>query len=465
MEWPGSAEALLEHARDKIVVLDRGGTFQYLNRATAEILGFDPEELLGENAFEYIHPDDRERVLSRFERVVAGREDDGTIEYRHRTSDGSYVWIESRIAELTEGTEPGYIVSSRDITERVRAERERDETADRLEELAAKTDDVLWMFSADWSEVLFLNDAYERVYGQPGAVIENKPERLIDVIHPEDRELVYDAMDRLSGGESVDFEFRLNPRHDYKRWAWVQAEPIFDDDGEVVRIVGFTRDVTDRRRRERQLRVIDTILRHNLRNDLNTVIGHAEYVSEHPEDDPPSHTEVIQRTAESLLHKAEKQRRTIELLTEPVKPCRVDLTAVIAEAVATIADEYPDADIETDVPSSLTVCAVGEIDTAVRELLHNAAKHAETDPRIHVSATGVDDRAIVEIADTCPPIPEYEYRVLTGEREMDDVTHTSGLGLWLVYWIVDLSDGHVTFETNEDGNTVTVSLPLAPSET
>ncbi|MFB6084422.1 MAG: PAS domain S-box protein [Halorientalis sp.] len=459
MEWSGSAEALLEHARDKIVVLDESGTYRYLNRAAEEMLGYDRERLLGENAFEYVHAEDRERVRSQFEAVVDGRDDPGPVEYRYRTADGSTVWLESRIAELTDSE--GYVVSSRDVTDRVRAERERDATAERLEELAAKADDVLWMFSADWDEVLFLNRAYESIYGQPAAEVRDDPRSFLDAVHPDDRSTVRDAMARLSAGESVDIEYRVNPGQDYGRWVWVQAEPIFDGD-EVVRIVGFTRDVTDRRRRERQLRVIDTILRHNLRNDLNTVIGHAEYIDEHPDDDPPTHADAIEGTARELLRKAEKQRRTIELLTEPVTPCRVDVTAAVEDAVAAIEDRYPDADVETDLAPSLTVRALDEIGTAIRELLDNAAKHAEgSTPWIRVTTRQVDDRGVVEIEDTCPRIPDYEYRVLTGEQEMDGVTHTSGLGLWLVYWIVDLSDGQISFETNEDGNTVTVSLPLA----
>lgn len=463
MKWPGSAEALLGHVRDKIVVLDEDGVFRYLNQATTEIVGYDPRDLQGQNAFEYIHPDDREWALSWFERVVAGADEDGTIEYRHRTSDGSYVWLESRMSELTD-PKAGYIVSSRDITERVQAERERDETAERLEELATKSDDVLWVFSGDWSESLFINGAYEPIYGQPVTAIRDEPQNFLDAIHPDDRPAVRDAMAQLSAGESADIEYRVNPQQDYSRWVWVQAEPIHEH-GEVVRIVGFTRDVTARRRRERQLRVIDTILRHNLRNDLNTVIGHAEYVAEHPEDEPPAHADAIQRTAQELLHKAEKQRRTIELLTDPVTPCRVDVTTAIEAAVTRVEDNFPSADIETDLPPSLDACAIGEIGTAIRELLGNAARHADgSSAWIRTTAARVDDRCVVEIEDACPPIPDYEYRVLIGEQEMNGVTHTSGLGLWLVYWVVDLSDGTISFETNEDGNTVTVSLPLAQSE-
>jgi signal transduction histidine kinase len=150
------------------------------------------------------------------------------------------------------------------------------------------------------------------------------------------------------------------------------------------------------------------------------------------------------------------------LLTDPVTPSCIDVTTAIEDAVARVEDYYPDADVETDLPPSLEVCAIGEIGTAIQELLGNAAKHAD-DPSawIRVGVGRADDRCVVEIEDACPPIPDYEYRVLTGEQEINGVTHTSGLGLWLVYWVVDLSDGTISFETDEDGNTVTVSLPLA----
>ncbi|TKX82640.1 PAS domain S-box protein, partial [Halorubrum sp. SS5] len=72
------------------------------------------------------------------------------------------------------------------------------------------------------------------------------PATFLDAIHPEDRRAVKEAMERLSAGESVDMEYRVNAAENYKRWVWVQGEPIVED-GEVVRITGFTKDVTDRR--------------------------------------------------------------------------------------------------------------------------------------------------------------------------------------------------------------------------
>ncbi len=335
MDAPDLTGVLLDHTQDKIVLLDRSGAFTYANDATERILGFAPEELLGENAFEYVHSNDRQMVRRAFDRTIERDSfTETTVEYRHRTKDGSWVWLESRMSNLTDSALDGYVVSSRDVTDRVHAEEERRQTAERLEEIASVSGDVLWMFDADWSEVLFVNPAYEAVYGRPADEVEASPESFLEAIHPDDLPRVQDAMECLSAGQSVDMEYRVNPEENYNRWVWVQAEPIVAD-GEVVRITGFARDVTDRRRRERQLYVMDNLLRHNLRNDLNVIMGVAELI----EDDAPEtaeRTAVIRRTGEALLESAEKGREIIDLVTKRARRERVDLPSLVEDALDTI---------------------------------------------------------------------------------------------------------------------------------
>lgn len=453
---------LLDYARDKITVIDREGTFLYCNRAAESILGYEPDALVGENAFTYIHPDDRERVEERFAETIAVEEEfaEISVEYRHRTADGDWVWLESRMSNLTDADLGGYVVSSRDITERIAIERERDETKARLQQLAANTEDVLWMFSGDWSELLFVNDAYETVYGGSTERLREEPTGFLDLSHPDDRAAVEAAMQTLSDGEPADLKYRVNAAENYTRWVWVQAEPVVRD-GTVARIVGFTRDITDQRRRERQLSVVDNLLRHNLRNDLTTILGQAETILDDSETDPEQRASVIQRVGENILQKTEKQRETIQLFTSPARPRPIDIGQAIDGAVATVAARYPDASIETELPGSLTAVALPEIEVALSELIENAVKHAEVDePTVRVSARTGSGSVVVDIADDCPPLPEFEYRVLTGEQEMSSVYHSTGLGLWLVYWVVDLSDGSIDFETDDDrGNIVSVVLP------
>ncbi len=466
MESAGEEEIgslLLEYTQDKVAVVDADGEFVYCNQAVERILGFEPAALVGEDAFSFVHPEDVDRVRSRFADVIDSDEPrTEQLTYRYRTADGSYVWFESRLSNATDEDVGGYVVSSRDVTERVAAEHRRDESQSRLEELSRSVCDVLWMFDADWSETLFVNPAYEEVYGSDPDRLRDDPRSFVENVHPDDRAFVRDAMARLSTGEAVDIEYRVGGDPDYDTWVWVQGHPIVEDD-EVVRVVGFTRDVTDRRRRERQLAVMDNLLRHNLRNDVNVILGNAELIASEADAPNSERAEVIREVGEGLIESAVKQRDIIDMLTDGDRfPETVDVASVVADGVDRCRDRFPAATVETDLPESAPARALRELEQVVIELLDNAVKHAgDGAPTVQVTVRTVADRVEVRIDDDCPPIDEAEYRVLTGDREMTDVYHTTGLGLWLVHWVVDLSEGMVAFERREDGNRVTVSLDRA----
>ena len=146
------------------------------------------------------------------------------------------------------GTDQYTILANRIVNavEQYRTREAMARTERRLVELADQSRDVLWLFDAAWTELLFVNEAYEDIYGGSIAELHADPSSFLDAVHPEDRGRVQDAMERLSAGESVDIEYRVNESEDYERRVWVQGDPILED-GEVVRIGGFTRDVTDQR--------------------------------------------------------------------------------------------------------------------------------------------------------------------------------------------------------------------------
>jgi len=85
------------------------------------------------------------------------------------------VWLESRFTDLPNDTLEGYVVSSRDISRQVAAERDRRTAESRLQTIAGTVGDVLWMFSSDWTELLFVNPVYEDVFGQPVEDLEANP--------------------------------------------------------------------------------------------------------------------------------------------------------------------------------------------------------------------------------------------------------------------------------------------------
>ncbi len=458
-----SLGVLLDHARDKISLLDENGHYRYANAAAERILGWDPEELVGENVFEYVHPEDREEARAMFEETVGS---DAfvvsTAELRYETKDGSWVRLECRTSNATDEDLDGYVVSSRDVTDRVEAQRERREITRRLEELTSTTGDVLWMFDGEWSELLFVNPAYEAVMGQPVEAVRADPSAFLDAIHPDDVPAVEEAMEQLSAGESVDLEYRVNPIKDYRVWVWAQATPIVED-GEVVRISGFSRDITDRYRRERQLYVMDNLLRHNIRNDMNTILGNVELIRDAaPEVDDKAR--VIRRTGEDLLASAEKERHIIDLLTGDPGTERIDLYGIVVDAVETVRDRYPEASIEVSLTDAGSAYASDQVGLAVVELLENAIAHSRNErPVVHVTVRSNEERATLVVEDDAPPIPGVEAQVLTGGHAMTDIYHSTGLGLWLAYWAVDLSDGEITVDAADgDGNRITVELLRDP---
>lgn len=460
MPQSASLGVLLDHTQDKIVILDDDGRYTYANAAVERILGYTPDEIVGLNAFEQIHPDDVDEARSAFERTISSEMyTETTVDLRYESKDGSWVWLESRMSNVTDEQLDGYVVSSRHVSDRIEAQRERREIATRLEQLAATTGDVLWMFNADWSELLFVNPAYEQVMGQPVDELHQDPAAFLDAIHPDDIPAVEDAMECLSAGNPVELEYRVNPETDYGIWVWVQGQPIVED-GEVVRISGFSRDISNRRRRERQLYVMDHLLRHNIRNDLSVILGQAELI----EDETPSQadkTAVIRRTGQALLTSAEKQRDIIDVLTDTVARESFDLVTVVIEGVETVRERFPGARIDLSLPTEASACVLDEIRFAVVELMENAIIHSETDqPSVDVSLQCVDDHVALTIEDDASEISEMEATVLTGDHEMTSVYHSTGLGFWLVYWVVELSEGSVSVESvSTGGNRIQLTLP------
>jgi len=123
--------AFVERSSDIVTALDANGTFQYASPSVERILGHDPADLVGEYAFEYVHPEDRERVVEVFAQSVTGDEPNPTVEYRLADADGGYLWVESVGSNrLDDHGVSGFVINTRDISER----KQREEKLSRLRE-------------------------------------------------------------------------------------------------------------------------------------------------------------------------------------------------------------------------------------------------------------------------------------------------------------------------------------------
>ncbi|MFB6227569.1 MAG: PAS domain S-box protein [Halobacteriales archaeon] len=112
-------QALVEESTDLITVVDPDGVYQYVAPSVERVLGYDPEEMVGETAWEYVHPDDRTDVIETFDHGVADSDATPIVEYRARHADGSWHWMEAHgNNQLDNPAVEGYIINIRNVTER-----------------------------------------------------------------------------------------------------------------------------------------------------------------------------------------------------------------------------------------------------------------------------------------------------------------------------------------------------------
>jgi PAS domain S-box-containing protein len=115
--------SLIENASDFISIVDRHGRLHYESPSTKRVFGY-PRGLVGENVFDYIHPDDRSMVIDAFQRKLGSQVLGHNVHYRFRNSDGSWRYLESagNIFPASPNGQLRLIVNSRDVTERRRVE-------------------------------------------------------------------------------------------------------------------------------------------------------------------------------------------------------------------------------------------------------------------------------------------------------------------------------------------------------
>ncbi|MFW5937467.1 MAG: PAS domain-containing protein [Halanaeroarchaeum sp.] len=238
--------------------------------------------------------------------------------------------------------------------------------------------------------------------------------------------------------------------------------PHYDDEGEIDGTVAICRDVTDIEERERQVQVMDRVLRHNVSNSMNVVLGYAETIAETTDDDRVANQAgKILQNGEQLVSTARKEREITKLLAEPPGPRSVDLSAIVRDAVNSVERDHPDVTVATALPETCRLTAVANLEIAVEELVRNAVVHSDVDsPSVAVTVEQTGTAVTIEIADDGPGIPEMERSILDGEMDVEPLYHGSGLGLWLVKLAVDRANGSLSYtETEPRGSVVTIRLP------
>jgi len=416
------------------------------------------------------------RQLAEVLPAVAATRDDGDERIIERDGEDGPAYYLVSPRSMTLGDSTLKVLALTDVTG---MERQRRRLIERERELDERTELYRAVIAASFAFVFridldgrfqFVSPSVEEFLGYTPAELTGEP---MSVLGDDDEaiELAEDYFAEVTNGEAIQVrDLPITTRSDRTVYVDVRAVPIYAADVDLESrtaddIVGaqvMVRDASDRRQREGLISVINRVLRHNVRNKLTVINGYAELLAADLDGDAASKATQIVEAADRLLDLSESARR-IEANRELSPELEtVDLAPILRESLDQLETRYPSASVTAEMPETAVATTLPRIETALWELLENAAIHGGDAPTISLSVTETDDRLRITIRDDGPGLPEDERRVLaTGDE--DPLVHGQGLGLWLTYWIITTLNGEISVPKTTAGTTVEILLPTPSS--
>jgi PAS domain S-box-containing protein len=456
-------EGTLRTLSAPVIVVNEEGEFVEIltNSRSEDLLYDDPSELVGKNLIE-VFPEER---AAEFQSVIDRTLETGQVrkyEYQLPVKSGVRHFI-AHGAPLPGDEDSKVILTAEDVTERVEIESERERKQNHLVRTETMAQTGGWEYVPS-TETLRWTDGTRRIFD----VTDDYEPRLseaFDFFHPADRETLREAFDEcLESGRPYSLDLRILTEAGRQRWVETRGERIRE--GGTTKLIGVMQDVTERKTDEQRLMVLNRVLRHNLRNELNAVRGYAGIVGDQLPDGSQEHFDGLVASADRLLSLADKLRRFKAVIEADDTSGPVGLESVLESLCDEYRGAYPDATIRTDLQDVPVPGKEHALEIAFEELLENALEHTDgANPDVTVTVSRpTNQRVAVSIGDEGPGLPETERQVIR-DGEETALLHSEGMGLWIVNWFVTKLSGSIQVTTTEgEGTTITITLPVANTD-
>jgi PAS domain S-box-containing protein len=476
--------SLIENSSDIMAVLKQDGAIFYQSPSGQRILGWEPDELVGENIAEFIHPDDLSSVMKQFVEAFQSPGALRKVEYRFRHKGGSWHYLASIGKAQTDpsGEIVGF-VNSRDITER----REAEDTLRRVSDMLLITNRIAriggWEMNVptgelEWSEVT--RDLHEVgpdfVPDLQNAVTFYK--------EGESRDKIVEAVTRcMETGEPFDVEVQFISARGTELWVRSMGDAEFHD-GKCTRLRGAFQDITQGKQGERDRTARQAAeeasraksafvsnMSHEIRTPLNAIIGFSQILERD--------ASLTARQAEQVRTIGRGGRHLLNLINDILDMSKIEAGRLTVKAAPFCLHELLD-DLETmfrsraeakglqllverqdSVPRHVTGDE-GKLRQVLFNLMGNAVKFTQTGGvavRVRADAAPGDApqdkgalRLLVEVEDTGPGIAKGEIGRLFDafwQSEAGREIGGTGLGLPISRRLVELMGGAITVESQE----------------
>lgn len=242
--------SLVRHSSDIITVVEADGRIRYESPAIETVLGYTTDELVGKDAFDYVHPEDIQELAGTASRLLEEPASRLTTQFRFLHKDGSWRSLEAVATNLlgVPGVD-GVVINSRDITARLETERELRQSEELYRAVVEQAAENIFLVDLATKRILQANAAFHDSLGYPEEEIEGLT--LYDIVEMEGAEIDR-SVERIARGERFSGERRYRRKDGSLMQVEVSASAI-GYGGEVVLCI-VAHDVTERKKAEEGLR-------------------------------------------------------------------------------------------------------------------------------------------------------------------------------------------------------------------
>ncbi len=487
--------AMMDTAVDGIVTINAQGLILSMNKAAEQILGWQQQELLGQNVniltpgtIRAEHDSYLARYLQTGDAKIIGVGRDVNAVHKN----GHPVPVRLAIGHVRLPGEDLFVAFITDLRVRQQMEQALKDNEAKYRSLISNIPGAAYrcLFNDSW-DMLFLSDAIEGISGYPASdfMLPERKRSWVEVIHPDDAQQLQDpALFR----QGFHVEYRIVHRDGTVHWALEQGEPVFDDQGNIQWLDGFIMDITARKQMETELRDARdkaelaaearasflANMSHEIRTPMNAIIGFSDLLlSSQLTPEQKKHLSTIHSSAHSLLHllndildsaKLEKGKLELDLQD-------FSLPAVLDNVVSTlwIQARKKQLTLQLDLAADLGEFYHGAADRLrqiLTNLIGNAIKFTELGG-VTVTVRPMSGNMVqFDIRDSGigiePQRLEQIFEAFTqADSSMSRRFGGTGLGTTISKQLVELMGGRIWVQSQPgDGSTFSVVIPLAAGQ-
>ncbi len=465
--------SLVESTSDWIWQIDNNAVYTYVSPKVKDILGYEPEEVLGKTPFDLMPKEEAKKIAKIFSQIAKKKISFRNLENLAVHKNGRIVPLETSGVPIEDekGNLTGYRGIDRDITERKKAQDALRESEELYRTLFDNSDDGFILVEPLYDEndnatdfrFLKVNSAYERQTGRKAAVVEGK--RAKEIAPDLEQEWISLCGRVAKAGKSLRIE-----NYNSRTSKWYDAHYFPFVKGRVG--ILFT-DVTERKNLERQLKEKERLaaigqtagmVGHDIRNPLQAMMGDVYLLKNYLSDitATPIKTDITESIegVEKNIGYINKIIADLQDYARPLKPeySYVNISELLESVFKTI--ELPNnIKLSTNIEKFTAKTEPTFIRRALTNLINNAVQAMPNGGKLEVTCFQDKQNIHINVSDTGTGIPE-EIKPKLFTPMITTKAKGQGLGLAVVKRLVEALNGRITFESQQGkGTKFNITLP------